>query len=244
MEHLLEYLFLFSLCATAGWCLEVVYRGFRHHKVVNPGFLTGCCLPIYGTGGVILYFMSGLKFRFLPNEFLRVAAILIGAALIMTLIELVGGLVAVKYFHVQLWDYSGEWGNFMGVICPKFSVIWGLICALYYFVFYPFLQNLAEQVVEIPWLILVVGMYMGIFIIDLFTSLRIMQRLRGYASQMRTRINLDQLKASAKEHFQRESGKHRPFNFHSMISRYMVDMHGYRDQITHRWGSGNGKKGG
>ncbi|MBQ3063359.1 MAG: putative ABC transporter permease [Clostridia bacterium] len=243
MENLLEYLFLFCFCATAGWCLEFVYRGFRHHKVVNPGFLTGCCLPIYGMGGVILYFLSGLKLRFLPNEFLRITAILLGAMLIMTLIELVGGLIAVKYFHVQLWDYSGEWGNFMGVICPKFSVIWGLICALYYFLFYPLLHSVAERVIEIPWLILVVGMYAGIFVVDFCHSMRVMQRLRNYAAQMRTRINLDQLKASAKEHFRRESGRRRPFNFYSMINRYMLDMHGYRDQINHRWGNRHGKKG-
>ena len=129
MEALLEYLFLFCSCATAGWCLEVVYRAFRHRKVVNPGFLTGCCLPIYGTGGMILYWLSSMKFRSLPNEYLRVAAILLIAMVIMTLIELVGGLVAVKYFRVKLWDYSGEWMNFQGVICPKFSLIWGVVAA-------------------------------------------------------------------------------------------------------------------
>ena len=79
MDIALEYLFLYCFCATAGWCIEVVYRGFRHHKVVNPGFLTGCCLPLYGVGGCVLYFLSGLKLRLLPHEFLRVAVILLMA---------------------------------------------------------------------------------------------------------------------------------------------------------------------
>ncbi|MBR6726563.1 MAG: phosphohydrolase, partial [Clostridia bacterium] len=55
MDRLFEYLFLYCVCATAGWLIEVIYRGIRHRKVVNPGFLTGCCLPIYGIGGVLLY---------------------------------------------------------------------------------------------------------------------------------------------------------------------------------------------
>lgn len=236
MEILLEYLFLFCSCATAGWCLEVVYRGFRHRKVVNPGFLTGCCLPIYGMGGAILYFLSGLKLRTLPNEYVRVAVILLCAMGIMTLIELVGGLIAVKYFRVHLWDYSKEWMNFQGVICPKFSLIWGLVCAIYYFLAYPFLHRIAVRVIELPVLILFVGMYVGIFAVDLAHSLRVMQRLRHYAAQMRTYFNLDQLKANAKEHFHRESGKRRPFNFYSMINRYMIDMHGYRDRINRKWG--------
>ena len=237
METLLEYLFLFCTCATAGWCLEVVYRAFRHHKVVNPGFLTGCCLPIYGLGGTILYFLSELKFRALPNEYVRVAVILLIAMVIMTLIELVGGLIAVKYFRVRLWDYSGEWMNFQGVICPKFSLIWGLVCAIYYFFIYPFMHGVAVRVIELPLLILGIGAYVGIFVVDLGHSLRVMQRLRNYASQMRTHINLDQLKENAKEHFRRELGKKRPFNFYRMINFYMSDVHGYRDQINRKWGS-------
>ena len=242
LEALLEYLFLFCLCATAGWCLEVVYRGFRHRKVVNPGFLTGCCLPIYGMGGAILYFLSGLKLRFAPNEFVRVALILLMAAAVMTLIELVGGLIAVKYFRVRLWDYSEEWGNFQGVICPKFSLIWGGICAAYYFIAFPFLQSIAERVIELPWLILIVGMYLGVLAVDLGHSLRLMQRMRTYAAQMRTHINLDQLKSTAREHFRRLSGKRAPFNFYRMVGRYITDMHGYRDQISNKWGRKNDKE--
>lgn len=241
MEALLEYLFLFCACATAGWLLEVVYRAFRHRKVVNPGFLTGCCLPIYGMGGSILYFLSGLKLRFLPNEFLRVAFILLIAMVIMTAIELVGGLIAVRYFRVRLWDYSEEWMNFQGVICPKFSLIWGVVCAVFYFLIYPPLQEIAERVVELPLLILGVGFYLGVLAVDLAHSLRLMQRMRQYAAQMRTHINLDQLKVRAREHFRTESGKIRPFNFYRMINRYMMDMHGYREQINRKWGDKNGK---
>ena len=241
MEALLEYLFLFCSCATAGWCLEVVYRAFRHRKVVNPGFLTGCCLPIYGMGGAILYCLSGLKLRALPNEYVRIAVILLIAMAIMTLIELVGGLIAVKYFRVKLWDYSDEWMNFQGVICPKFSLIWGLVCALYYFLIYPFMHSIAARVIELPLMILFVGMYAGIFLVDLAHSLHIMQHLRRYASRMRTQISLDQLKANAKDHFRREVGKKRPFNFYRMINFYMSDMQGYRTEISRKWGGKNEK---
>ena len=241
MDALFEYLFLFCLCASAGWCLEVVYRGIRHRKVVNPGFLTGCSLPIYGIGGVILYFLSGLKLRALPNEFLRVTVILLLAVLIMTLIELIGGLIAVKFFRVRLWDYSEEWMNFKGVICPKFSLFWGIICAVYYFLIYPFLHRIAVDVVVMPLLILAIGGYLGIFLVDLVHSLRLMQRIKDYAVHMRTLVQLDQLKANARDHFRREVGKRRPFNFYRMVNRYMLDMHGYREQIHRKWGEGSKK---
>ena len=53
--------------------------------------------------------------------------------LLMTLIELIGGIIGLKN-NVRLWDYSDIWGNYKGLICPLFSLIWTLIGALYYFV--------------------------------------------------------------------------------------------------------------
>lgn len=236
MEALLSYLFLFCLCCTAGWCLEVVYRGFRHKKLVNPGFLRGCALPIYGTGGCILYFLSGLKLRFLPNEFWRVTVILLLAVLVMTLIELIGGAIALYGFHVRLWDYSGEWANFKGLICPKFSVFWGLICAGYYFFLYTPMRGIAVRVIEMPLLILGIGAYMGVFLVDLVHSLRLLQRVKQYAVQMRTHVNFEALKSSAYAYFQREGGRRSPFSFYGMISRYMFDKNGYREEIRRKWG--------
>ena len=34
--------------------LEVVYRSIVNKKLINPGFMSGCVLPIYGFGAVIL----------------------------------------------------------------------------------------------------------------------------------------------------------------------------------------------
>ena len=239
MDFALEYLFLFCVCGSAGWLIEVIYRGFRHRKVVNPGFLTGCCLPLYGVGGAVLYFLSGLKLRAMPNELARVAAILVAAMLVMTLIELFGGFIAVYIFRVRLWDYSGEWMHFHGLICPKFSLLWGLICAAYYFLIYPTFHAVAPTVVEVPWLTLFVGVYLGIFLVDLFHSLRILQRIRSYAVRMRTLVSMDQLKINANEHFKKEYGKrHTPFSFSRMVGRYLLDTQAYREQIHRKWGGG------
>ena len=237
MDPLFEYLFLYCVCATAGWLIEVVYRGFRHHKVVNPGFLTGCCLPLYGVGGSVLYFLSGLKLRFLPNEYVRVAVVLLMAMAVMTLIELVGGWIAVRFFHIRLWDYSKEWMNFKGLICPKFSLFWGLICAAYYFLLYLPFHTFVQGVIDIPLLVLGIGIYLGVFLVDLVHSLRLLQRIKSYAKHMRTLVNIDQLKQNAREHFQSQvDGRRKPFNFYRMVGRYITDVHGYRDQIRKKWG--------
>ena len=194
-------------------------------------------MPIYGIGGSILYFLSGLKLRALPNEPLRIAVILLMAIGVMTLIELVGGAIAVKYFHISLWDYSEEWMNYKGLICPKFSLFWCIICAVYYFLLYLPLHTYVQGVIEQPWLILGVGAYLGVFAVDLVHSLRLLQRIKSYAVHMRTLVNIDQLKHNANSYFRKEmGGRRRPFNFYRMVGRYMSDVHGYREQIQQKWG--------
>ena len=79
------------------------------------------------------------------------------------------------------------------------------------------------------------------FLVDLVHSMRLLQRIKEYAKTVRTLVSIDQLKGNAKEYFRRETGRKRPFNFYRMVSHYMTDVHGYRDQIQRRWGNKNEK---
>ena len=27
-----------------------------------------------------------------------------------------------------MWDYSQEWGNLAGLVCPKYTALWFLLC--------------------------------------------------------------------------------------------------------------------
>ena len=43
-------------------------------------------------------------------------------ALIITAVELSIGLIVNRDYHV--WDYRGQPGNFLGQICPQFTLLW------------------------------------------------------------------------------------------------------------------------
>ena len=119
---------------------------------------------------------------------------------------------------------TGEWLNFHGLICPKFTFFWGVICALYYFFLYPPLYALTARVPDFLWAVLLLGIYLGVFSVDLGHSIHLLARLRAYAKEWRTRIDLNQLKADAKEYFKALFGRrHGSLNFHRMINRYMRD---------------------
>ena len=60
MTVFLQIVFIFYLGSTFGWIIELIFRRIVHKKWVNPGFLIGPYLPIYGFGLVfltIIYFI-------------------------------------------------------------------------------------------------------------------------------------------------------------------------------------------
>ena len=130
MSEILVFAFLFFIGSCLGWCMEVVFRRFfsksnPERKWINPGFLTGPYLPIYGFGLWGMYFVSMLSsVNMTGNEAADAVIILVTMAVVMTLIEYIAGLIFIKGMNLKLWDYTEMKGNIQGIICPQFSVIW------------------------------------------------------------------------------------------------------------------------
>ena len=62
-------------------------------------------------------------------------------AICITVIEYIAGLIFIKGMNIKLWDYSDQWGNVQGIICPLFSFFWLLLSATYYFFIHPYILN-------------------------------------------------------------------------------------------------------
>ena len=61
MNIFLTIAFLFAVGSILGWCLEVLFRHFVTHKWLNPGFLIGPYLPLYGFSLSVLYLLARLE---------------------------------------------------------------------------------------------------------------------------------------------------------------------------------------
>lgn len=120
MSKFLIFIFIFFIGSSLGWVLELFFRRIVHKKWVNPGFLVGPYLPIYGFG------LCALTFSYMLFQNISISPILVILlmGLCMTIIELIGGLGFLYGGGVKLWDYSDRWGNYKGIICPLFSLIW------------------------------------------------------------------------------------------------------------------------
>ena len=89
----LSFLFIFG--SILGWILELFFRRIVHKKWVNPGFLKGPYLPIYGIGIVILYIVASVE---LPIDSKVATYILktLAIGFLMTAVEYVGGIIFIK----------------------------------------------------------------------------------------------------------------------------------------------------
>lgn len=188
----LDIAFLFFFGSCAGWGLEVLFRKFfsgsnPEHKWLNPGFLFGPCVPLYGMGTVVLFGMSLAEravFGSLSGSVGYYVIMFFAMALVMTGIEYLMGLLSIHVMGIRLWDYSRRWGNIQGIICPLFTFFWGVLSAVYYFLLFPRLLRLVQWFTVHPLFSFVVGVCFGVFVIDLAFSLHLGTQLKKRAARL------------------------------------------------------------
>ena len=230
MDLFLLYLFLFIVGCMLGYLLEVLFRRFfSAKKWVNPGFMKGPWLPLYGFGIVVLFtlvyaFVSALpSLPFYdptngrgPSVYDLIPILLMGTA--MNLLEFVAGLIFVKGFKVRLWDYRNMKGNIMGIVCPLFAVIWFALSILYYYLAHPFVYRFAMDAYAYMFgqdgkgahfaFIFLLGVVYGVFLIDLVVSVGLFSKVAKLAKSSplasryeELRQNVNKMKKEAGERF-------------------------------------------
>lgn len=196
MEKFAALCALFLLGSMLGWVTELLFRRAVHGKWVNPGFLNGPWLPLYGSGILGLYALCSLK---LPEAFSPAAALAVRIVLIavaMTGIEYVTGLIFTRCFRVRLWDYSTRPGNIDGIICPLFSLIWAVAGAAYALLLHEPLTHFVQWLGAHPLVHFLTGILLGVWLVDVWDSFRLAAKLRALAKERRLQIRYESLKLS------------------------------------------------
>ena len=184
--------FLFMFGSVGGWVLELFFRRiFSAKKWINPGFLNGPYLPMYGCGTMVLY---GACFLPLPRW-----ALVLLLLVALTLLEYVTGLIFIKGLKIKLWDYSDRWGNLQGIVCPLFSLLWGCIAAGFVYLLFEPLQAAAAWAAGNVWFIFLIGAFYGVFLADLCISFNVSFKIRKAAAQFKEAVHYEKLKAAINE---------------------------------------------
>lgn len=199
MNVTLVLAFLFYIGSSFGWILELFYRRMITKKWINPGFLTGPYLPIYGVGLCMLFLLSLVDVSFIENPILQNVVIVIFLGIILTLVEYISGIIFIKGMKVKLWDYSNMWGNLDGIICPLYTFFWCILGGIYYFLIQ---SHMVEAVV---WLSnnlafsFVIGFFFGILTIDIVHSMDLVFKIKKFAKENDILVKFEELKKSIRE---------------------------------------------
>lgn len=128
------FIITFALYAFAGWVIETLYRSIPQRRLVNPGFLAGPFLPIYGFFATLVIWCSGIL-SLLAWEWQFVWFVCLS-----TVLEYIAGWFFERFFHLQLWDYHSTPFNLQGRIALPYSLLWGVLGLVFHLIIHPTVQ--------------------------------------------------------------------------------------------------------
>ena len=103
-----EIVSVFSIGAVGYSLLEILWRGNTHWTMTLAG---GICFVGIHLSNIHARTLSIWKKCFLGS-------------VLITIVELFTGIVVNLWMRWNVWDYSGQWMNFPGQVCPLFSFFW------------------------------------------------------------------------------------------------------------------------
>lgn len=209
--------YLFAMGCTIGWVLELFYRKFFdpvnvERKWLNPGFLTGPYLPLYGFAMWLLFAMSRTeRFIHIDNYYLRKFTLFIVMALAITLLEYVTGMIFIVKMKIMLWDYRQFPGNIKGIICPMYTFFWFVLSLFYCLFIDPAITDSVHFLMHHMPLSFFVGLYFGVFFVDLFISINNLVNIAEFARKHNIIVSIDELRAAINSF--RERSREQPLFF-------------------------------
>lgn len=230
MTVFLHFAFIFCMGSLFGWLLEAVFRRFfsqanPERKWINPGFCTGPYLPLYGSGLCLLYLLAQMeRLQWISDPIGNKLVTLALMALCMTAIEYIAGYYSLKVSKVRLWDYSAEWGNIQGIICPKFSLMWALLGVLYDFLLHPYILKLLLWYTNHMDFSFALGIFYGVFFVDVANSAQLVSKLKRYAEENNVVVRYEAIKADIRKMHDRVQKRYhffRPFQTPLPLSEHL-----------------------
>ena len=155
--YYLNYFFIFSII---GHIIEsfIYYNG-------NSGILLGWWTPIYGIGVVIILLINNLISKIKTNKIIRILILFITSAILLSIIEAIGGYLIEWIFNYSFWDYSDYKFNIGKYMALEMGIIWGLCSIIVYFI-KPFFDKIISKIPKYFTYILII-----LFILDLFFTI-------------------------------------------------------------------------
>lgn len=109
-----KHCMLFSIGGFLYSIIEILYRGYTHPSMYVVG---GFCFVLIGLINEVFSWDTPLLLQMLLSS------------VMVTTVEFVSGCILNLALGLNVWDYSGLWGNVLGQIAVPFMGIWFFLSA-------------------------------------------------------------------------------------------------------------------
>lgn len=199
-----HWIAFFYIYCFIGWVFESTYVSLKEKKIINRGFLRLPMLPLYGTGAIMMLWLS------LPVKD-NLVLVFCAGVVAATILEYVTGYFMELLFKVRYWDYSNAKFNLHGYICLGSSLVWGVLTILLTEVVHQTVEHLVESLPAAA-LFALLGMISCLFIADCIQSVKaalVLARALEAITKIRTeleelQLQLALLKAETSEYLEKQ----------------------------------------
>ena len=160
-KKLLYYINVFLIYAFIGFIIETLIKYIFLPKM-NNGSLNGPWIPIYGLGYILIVIIIKIINRFSINNTLKNIIIFIVSALLISLLEFIGGIILEKITRKVFWRYDFLPLNIGHYMAVEMAIVWGIISLLIKYIFKPKTDNLVSHTPDF-----VTYLFFIIFLFDL-----------------------------------------------------------------------------
>lgn len=227
-----QWLTFFYLYCFFGWIFESAYVSIKKMRFVNRGFLRIPMLPLYGSGAVMMLWVSS---PFQDNLILTWASGVVGA----TVLEYVTGYVMELLFKVRYWDYSDQKFNLHGYICLGSSIAWGFLTIFMTHIIH---RPIERGVLSMPvlWDVLFVSVATVVFVYDSVIctrealafgkSLEAIQKIRQDLDSLQVQTSLLRMEAEDRLSEARSDLEDRLSDFKDLSATRLENLRGKSEQ--------------
>ncbi len=140
------YVNCFFVYSFLGYLLETIMS-----LITKNGFKSGILsfpwTPVYGIGALVILFTSSYLFKNLHmNRVIETIIVFFVAAIVLSFLEALGGVLIEKIFGEVFWDYSSQKYHIGHYISLEVTLVWGTSSIIFIYVIHPLLKNLIKKI--------------------------------------------------------------------------------------------------
>ena len=158
----MSFINIFLFYSILGNIFERILMYFRHVDYVS-GFMNTIFTPVYGIAMIFIVIIDNkLKIK---NKLLKIIIEFLIYALLLSILELIGGILIENIFNKIYWNYDRFKYNIGKYISLETGTLWGIMSILTLYLIHPLYKKLEKFIPKVVTIIFSIGFITNLIII-------------------------------------------------------------------------------